>query len=197
MLKLLKRDTTPPGGFRYIDPDTNVPISAFSMRDLVRLSTSHRNANKLPIPENFQAIIEDWICQQMPAGVCVTEGGFIVTSGVQTSFNIIRLTMAAHKIMKAKKRVPTTHDEALRRAAICVVCSKNVPATGCSSCKGVKDIIKSMRSIGAATQYDTKLESCASIGLLNEISIYLDEETLSEISSKRKFPETCWIVKKK
>lgn len=63
---LISTSTVPPGGFRYIQPETGRLLSAPNWQQLRSNVAEHRRANNLPIGTDFDAEIQDWICKHIP-----------------------------------------------------------------------------------------------------------------------------------
>jgi hypothetical protein len=79
---LLNTSTVPPGGFRYIQPETEKLISASNWNALKANVAQHRKANGLPIGTDFEAELQDWLCRRLPdAGMhCYERGKLAVRS---------------------------------------------------------------------------------------------------------------------
>lgn len=67
---LHKKNEVPPGGFRYLQPETEFKITAPSWRDLIQRVKAHRAANVLPIGTQLEREVEDWLCGQIPENWC-------------------------------------------------------------------------------------------------------------------------------
>jgi hypothetical protein len=197
MLKLARKNVTPPGGFRYVDSDTNQKFSAPDMARLVKKVTVHRTSNKLPIPDDLPERIEDWLCGKMPAGICKDSRGRTVRYGAahKTAESAVRATMLIHRIMQRASRSNVKTRVANARAAVCRDCSKNLPFAGCMSCRGVRSIIENLKR-GRRTAHDDKLMACGICGVLNQIHVFIDEQTIIETTKKASgYPEHCWKLK--
>jgi len=161
MLRFAKKNVTPPGSYRYQDPDTNQYFEAPHMMKLASDVRKHRTANKLELPDDLSAVIEDWMCRHLPSGICRDEHGRMASSGIHyyTAETSVRQTSIAVRIMRAAKRNPVKIEDAENRAILCVACEYNLPMAGCMSCRGVKDIIDGMRH-GKNTSQDLLLQVC-------------------------------------
>jgi hypothetical protein len=193
MLSLAKRNITPPGGYRYIDPDTERSFEAPSLSVLVQQVKKHRVANELEVPENIEAVIEDWICRHLPAGLCKDASGRISTQGMfrHTAESCIRQTSKLRTIMRQQNRNSVSVEVAETRAIVCAACAYNFPMAGCMSCRGIKDIIENMRN-GKKTSSDMLLQVCGFNGVLNHVQVFIDDQTLIESSGQTKYPDNCW-----
>jgi hypothetical protein len=64
----------PPGGaYHYVDPETGECFSHPYFGQLRTLATSHRTANGLPIPVNFDEQFEDNVCEHTPTAHCISD----------------------------------------------------------------------------------------------------------------------------
>jgi hypothetical protein len=67
---LNNRGEVVPGGFRFLQPETNFLVTAPSWKDLLAAVQKHRMANNIPIGSNFEGEIEDAVCAQAPESWC-------------------------------------------------------------------------------------------------------------------------------
>ena len=63
---LTDKNTVPPLGFRYTDPESQMLIEAPSWKDLVARVKSHKIANQFPIQLNIEDDIEAQLAAQLP-----------------------------------------------------------------------------------------------------------------------------------
>jgi len=189
MLHLKKKDTTPPGGFTYVDADTDFPFKANCLQDLLKKVSDHRIANKLAIPADLKDRIEDWICRRMPTGVCDSE-----TGGMKATGNHRALT---ESIMNATMRIfrgtrLANQSTANERAIICSTCIRNIRTPGCNSCRGVNSIIKGM--IGRnSTPFDAKLNTCDYSGTALRVLVHCGTVKLASKLTESERPKQCWL----
>lgn len=77
-MRLKRKNETPPGGWRYlvdIPGKASVMVTGESKRNILQVAKSTMMNNGVPIPENLDLIIEDWICGQIPDGHCYYTSG--------------------------------------------------------------------------------------------------------------------------
>lgn len=73
---LINLSTVPPGGFRYVQPESGKYLSASSFTGLKSNVQQHRRANGYPIGTDFDAELQDWLCRRIPdAGMHCYERG--------------------------------------------------------------------------------------------------------------------------
>ena len=192
MLKLILKNVTPPDGFRYIDPDTKRAFRDMNLEDLTKQAVAHRVANKLNV-DNYQAVIEDWLCRQMPDGICSGNSPvFTGFAGVhRTAENTVNATLSLYKATQGAPIV--SQDEAERRAKICKACDRNVPFSGCSSCRGVKQAVEELLR-GRRILKTYGLHACSITGVMNEYVAFSDRDTLLRVMGGRlsQAPPECW-----
>lgn len=201
MLKLAKKNTTPPGGYFYVDPNSKQRITAPHMQGLVAKVIIHRKSNKFEIADNLSDVIEDWLCRHLPPGLCRDNSGRISTRGIhyRTAENAVRNSSLLSRIMRRSGRNPVNKKISDKRAAVCVACEFNLAMAGCMSCRGVKSIIDNMR-YGKKTSHDKQLRVCGVCGVLNHVHVFIDDKTIRETIEKvTEYPDQCWklaVVKK-
>lgn len=73
---LLNVQVVPPGGFRYVQPESGKQFSASNFRALKDQVAQHRRSNGYPIGTDFDAELQDWICKRITdAGMHCYERG--------------------------------------------------------------------------------------------------------------------------
>ena len=186
MLKIIAKDTTPPFGFRYVDPDTSFPFVADYLQQLVEKVRAHRQANKLAVPENLSDVVENFICHNCPPGICRSPDGEKYTGG-RSRESVENITNATLRVARSRQFV--SKEEAERRAAICSSCSENSPRRHCGSCRGTNNIIKEILG-NRSTQNDPHLGVCDSLGVFLKAFVHLAGKANS---SKGELPDNCWL----
>lgn len=196
MLKLLDPTTAPPGGFRYLCPETKTWISAASFGELISASERHRKSNGLPVSQDFKAELEDQLCSTMPPGTCRHEIG-VVTSGPRrlTFADVVSATKTLGEwFLKGLKKVGQA--EAERRASICLACPMNQNFDGCTTC-AEKDLREAMVGFmgDSKTPMDANLHTCFSCGCTLKAAIWFPLEILKHNMTdevKALLPKHCW-----
>lgn len=104
-MRLKDRNTTPVGGFYYIEPDLGITISTQSSFDsLVRAVRERRAANMLASPDNLAALIEDQICTRQPANKCYYTSGLgdRISQGIHAVTQVIDSVAGTELTKKAR-----------------------------------------------------------------------------------------------
>lgn len=189
MLKLKLRNVTPPGGYRYVDPDTQYPFVAGFLSDLVDKVKAHRRGNKLSIPADLSERIEDWMCRSMPDGVCVSTD---TNSSWRGSKRLVEDTI--NRTVGAFRHSRVVNEQtANERAEICIACSHNVRTPGCSSCRGVNRITKELAG-GRWTKADSRLHSCERTGTLLRVMVHYGTTPIkANVDVRIPKPRNCWL----
>lgn len=199
MQKLLEQNTVPPDGFRYFQPETKTTVRGGDYYNLFANVKAHRLANNIPLGPNWQAEVEDQLCQTLPPGFCKEQ----IPRPEQTVINVsTRLNWAdvergaAVFVGWAIDGAPCVDQaEADRRASICATCYFNVGGDfGCRTCGGAVNMIR--RAVGARkTAAGNYLKTCAVCKCFNAIQVWFPVEQLARGVTPEQmpmFPHFCW-----
>jgi len=159
--RLRNKLLTPPGGWRFEDPDTGFKFSGYaSFRDLLTHVRNYRVQNRLTIPSTISSLVECWLCEQPKmARYCKEEGEVVATRTVE---QYVSGAIAATKVIsRGSKGGLSSQEEAERRASICVNCPHNKPNKEHSRLRRYSDNFVQW-AIGSfrKTSLDDKLFSC-------------------------------------
>ena len=192
MKKVIPTSIVPQGGYSYTQEETGHTITTSNFGMLVYKVKLHRQANNLPIPFNFEDIIEAYVCEHTPDNCFEAAPEPAPTAKPLTLASAVRLTKTL--IAAGNKRVDQA--EANRRAEICSACSDNLQPSGCSGCnqglmkKAIEFIAK-----GNKTPHDNKLKSCKYCGCFNAAQIWIPldalQKTINEDENEA-LPSHCW-----
>lgn len=199
MLRLIDPGTVPPGGFRYLCPETQTWVNAASLGELVHAATRHRTANKLGTPENFAEHIEAQMCSHMPPGTCKHEAGVVMSGSRRLTFHEV---VAATKTLGAwflKGTPKVAQAEADKRAAICLSCPMNQNFDGCTTCaeKDLREAIVGFMG-ESKTAVDAALHTCGVCGCTLKAAIWMPLDLLVKHADKQALanaPAWCWKTK--
>lgn len=188
MLKLIKQDSTPPGGYQDIEPETRQPFVADNLSALVEKERSYLLLNKRPIPDNLAEIIEDRICRRMPVGVCASPDGerFVGGKSRKSNASVLNATRTAGAMGSRCSQA-----EAERRAAICVGCANNIEKGGCKSCRGTTTALREMQN-GRTTMQDSRIHVCDALGVYTKVLVHALHPVISN-TLKAETATQCWV----
>lgn len=196
--KLVNYNEVPPGGFRYLQPETKVWVEAPSWAELLVAVKKHRLANNLPIGLQFDQEVETQLCERMPPEICARQGE---KSFRRSSLSLDEFLTGTKILVKwfftGGKKVDQA--EADRRANICGSCHHNDNYDGCTSCNSSKvhEIVNQIVD-GNKTKFDSSLKGCMICGCSNKAAVWLpldilQNNTPDEVNAH--FPEWCWKKK--
>lgn len=193
MLQFIRRDTVPPGGWRYVVPETKATIRAANEEDLKREVKKHLIANNMTVPVDIGALVEDQLCQVVGPEWCTWGSQKYTIDSQMRAQDVVNGTKVLFS-WKLEGSPLVDPNEAERRAAICAACMMNVTVSGCLGCAGLQGIVAKMTG-GRKTSHDKLLQSCAVCKCLNRAQVWLPLDTLwrgvtSDINES--FPDHCW-----
>lgn len=196
MLRLLDPTSVPPGGFRYLCPETQTRITAASFAELLAAAETHRKGNNLPVSQDFKTEVEEQLCSIMPPGTCRHGAGVVMSGPRRLTFaDVVSATKTLGSwLLKGTPKVEQA--EAERRAGICLSCPMNQNFDGCTSC-AEKELREAMVSFmgDSRTPYDARLHTCFACGCTLKAAIWFPLEILRkgmtpEITEA--LPAHCW-----
>lgn len=199
MQRLITRDVVPPSDnegrmFRYTHLETGHVTVAPVYYDWIERARKHRTANNLPIPDDFEAQMEDQLCQSLPPEWCDRTGG---QSWVSTRFGLDDFING----MKAFGRLMlggfdfVSRAEADRRSRICSNCYYNVNLPGCTGCQKLASYITGDVA-KRTTAYDERLKACSVCKCALKAMVHFPMDALETSDTPEKqalYPsEFCW-----
>jgi hypothetical protein len=192
-LALLKTNSVPPDGFRYVFPDDGFVVHAWSYDAWVQVARDHLIANNLSIPEDLQAQMEEQLCQTQEPGWCSYDDPNRPRVSTILSWGDVlsALTTFARWIAGGCQYV--SQDEANRRALICSRCYMNTFIGGCSNCEAAVAKVTGKVS----TKYDFALKACAVCKCVLRAKVHFPLDTLAQESENLQelYPPFCWNKK--
>lgn len=195
MLNINNTSLVPPGGWKYVDPDTGFRVGVPTYQAMLNKVAVHRRANNLlPLSE---ASIQDILCQQAHEGVCggTQEKGAALVHAEITGADAINGTKVIFSLVKSGGRL-VKQEEAERRAKICSSCPLNVDyKSGCASCATtlagfVLKITKKRK-----TTMDGNLKACGVCHCMNTAQVHVPYKHLKKGITPAMddlWPEECW-----
>ena len=184
----------PPGGWHYTVEQTGVRIDAASARSLKSKIRQHLKANNLPLPENFDAWVEDAICTQGGYGNPFCGNAPAKRDG---RMPVLSLSMATRFIRTMlgviRDRKLVSPEEVERRIAICNACPLASTIGGCRGCSTVFRKAKRLLDRLPAVTAPEK-EFCGACGCLLQALTWIPNSTLDlAVGSERPpYAAGCW-----
>lgn len=197
MQRFKQPNVVPPGNeFFYVVEDTGAYFAHHQMPILLQKVRAHLVANKLPIPDDLEADVEDYICRHVPEGFCKGEPtgprSVVVTPrSVREFTNVLFRSLGA--VLRGQSPY-VTMQEAERRAGICVNCPMNNRSV-CSTCSGLRGWVRALVP-GKKTELDNHLHVCEICTCLLSAKIHLRLDILKKNVTKageQQYPAHCWL----
>ena len=200
----VKRDIDkPPEGWKYTIPETGATITAdfFSiLRDRV---LRHRRANNLPIPDDYDAFLQDAACRETnPTGSrCGTATPkpratkpipVLLLSHVQRFLETVWAAVKDRKFVSA--------ETAKERVSVCMDCPlRTTMPGGCTGCftllgKAEKLLAKKDAVTIEPDADGFKRDVCGACGCFIPLKVWLEDSTLNKAEGDNRpaYWERCW-----
>ena len=183
---------TPPGGWRYEQPETGTVLTASGYVELCGKIKIHRAANGLS-QNDPEMDVRGYICAKYP-DLCKIPP----TYEEKTSFGVGDVRAFLNTVVEAVKRrgedAFVSMAEADRRAAICVTCPLNKTIPGCYGCASLAPLIVEAVS-GRSSKWQGKLRQCGICGCALAAKVHLTRGLIFETQAKEyAFPSWCWLA---
>ena len=201
--RILDKSTPPPGGWHWVEPTTKRVFKHYARDSFFNEIRDYRLAQGIPIEPDWQEVIEDQICRDHPewgTSVCARTERYgerrpISLAAMQSFLNVMASWIAG--IVRGRE-VFVSHDEANRRAEICLTCDFNMNIAG--SCGACADrVARALSIIGSRhTKYDEQLGACGICSCALRVAVHVPLEAqhagLSEELKEdfRKVSSYCW-----
>jgi hypothetical protein len=186
----------PPGGWKYVQPETAVSFTSDNYEDLIRQIIPHRKYKNIPF-ESVHLDVQRQLCSGLSTDWCHTETDEVyrpvkdLTARMTTSMavSVGKAVVAALAEVAAGKSALVPVEEAQRRAAICRGCPFNKASSLCS-CSAV------YKAIEATIPKDRRqpgISVCMACGcsLQAKVNLQLDV-VLASNQPETVFPAHCW-----
>ena len=187
----------PPGGqWFYEVPETKAFFaSRDSMRSLLKQVEAHYVGNKMPVPSDLEALVENHMCPRLPDGFCL---GVRAPSDRKyrpmTFFSIVKFTQTLVSRLFNNGDFFVDRAEAERRSKICVTCPENYRGI-CTTCNGLRAIAAGLIGNRPPTSNDSRLEVCAVCGCTLRAKLQVNRKYLHEtVEHLKEYPAHCWML---
>lgn len=192
MARLKHYSITPPGGWRYVQPETGVRFASDNFRSLCEEVERHRAYKGLP-RETLAADIERQLCTALDLEWCRTEPGEQHRPVRDLTYELtpalaLNAMRAVTQFLK-EGGVPVAKEEAERRAAICRGCPFNQPAKFCS-CSAVYTTIEALIP---RDRREPGLSVCTACGCSLVAKVNLPASAIAaSLPADLVLPQWCW-----
>mgnify|MGYP006270111269 CR=1 FL=1 len=202
--RISRGGSIPPGGYSFTCPETGYRFSGYHNADeLYRQIEAHYRANDIPLPDNWRELVEDQMCQRLPAGWCQYDDGTPaagITEGLSFDRIMQGITSLSNMAAEAAKGGDpfVDQDEAEKRADICTRCFYNVPSGFCMGCGGARVILDMVAKVkgNRTTSKDGALQNCGVCGCRNDAIVHVKRNILlsgENPDTTNKRPAWCWL----
>jgi hypothetical protein len=196
-LELIIRNTGPPGGWYYKDPETGREFRPVAWNDMLPEITAHRKANNLPISATLKEQVEEQVCRHVPPEWC---GNLEVQGRVAPlSFDqVLQGTAVLRDVVLhlIKGGLLVDQNMANDRGRICAHCHYNSGIAGCASCSMGKLRELIVKIVGQrVSSADNMIQACNICGCALKAKIWIPLDILQKHLSDDQnaaFPEWCW-----
>jgi hypothetical protein len=196
-LTVINQVDVPRGGWRYLVPDTNTVIQAGSINELKQRVRQHMAANRIEIPPDIDAWIEDGGCRNLESHTyhwCKERGGNPLAAVPRErprwrAVEILRFLRTIWSWGTTNGFAFVPMEEAERRAAICADCPMNTQVSGCLGCTGVASLIRRIQG-NHKTSKDTWLNACNVCGCELKVKVLVPMGVID--NSGLEYPSYCW-----
>jgi hypothetical protein len=176
LMQLRETLITPPGGWRYEQPETGVVIRATTLKELHDRVVVHRRNNDLNTDKTLSDI-HNYLCASGAECFDTPQGSDLPSVTVNT-------VLSALKTMSGGMLGST---EAGRRAEICKTCPMNVEIKGCFGCRNIIPTI-TKHILGKQT-FGLEKRGCKVCGCSLSAKVWFESTTPGN------YPSWCWAAR--
>ncbi len=187
----VKTGTVPPGGWHYEDAEHKTEGSGYP--ELVQAELTWRLQNQKVIG-CVECDIEEFYRKNYPAFVTTSPTIQVTVTDIQRSHGA-QLVDGIHEWAIGLYRNPMSQEmvseqEALRRANICAMCSKNKEwKGGCHNCNENVERLLAMIRKGKDVGLSNQLQGCTALRHCNRTAVWMNKDLIS----KAETPNNCWM----
>jgi hypothetical protein len=196
---LKNRDHTPPGGFRFVHPETGYESKAIDIYSWMENIAAHRKANNLP--PIFEETAVEQLCKTIPPNWCEHEGAGRKWVNTRLRWGDIVSGAKAYASFILSGFKSVSQDEANRRGRICSGCYLRVSPQGCGSCVKIAQLITGDIA-GKKTDFDQNLINmacgvcaCPVASLVWFPMPILEKPEVDSPEKQEAYPRFCWRKK--
>jgi hypothetical protein len=190
-------EAAPDSGWRYTVPETGETFRAKWAKDLRAQVRQHMEANNIPIPDDFEEMVNDAACRQSGLGAPFCGKLRPKTTGDEPVCGpgaVGRFIKTVRHAVTDRKVVDRA--EAERRIAICMSCPKAGYVGGCGACAGFGRLYKWAKKILKLNGFGVPEDKqhCLACCCVIELKALLFNSTLNKAEGKIRPPywNGCW-----
>lgn len=190
---LAEKSLSPPGGWKYTQPESGKFFSGISYRQLFELVAAHRRGNNYDVAPGWEQRFEEEFCQQnqlVGTQWCPLQNQDPKPERSLGLSDVRRFLYSVQEAVVKKGDIFVSQEEAENRAATCASCINNATVPGCFGCNGLRNLVDKLRG-NRHTSHDERLRHCTVCGCTNSVKVWLKESVID--SSGLEFPDHCWL----
>jgi hypothetical protein len=196
MALLSTPNTTPPGGFVFLQKETQTRLESRFLSELAKLVADHRAYKGLPraTEDEARVDIERQICADAPPGVCHGEQAedYSPFNNLARHISLDKIesfSFAAFEFLKSGMKIVDVEEQD-RRVEICRGCKFNYQPSACSC----TPLWAFLNSIVPKSRHRDNLFVCGICGCALQAKIVAPDGVVKESNRGRglRFPEWCW-----
>jgi hypothetical protein len=186
MMTFRRPQYAPPGGVYFYDvPETKRHFQRLNMLDLEREVVAHLVASGIKVPINLRAVIEHYMCERLPEGLCDGSGSAALRHLRQPNYfevlNALPAQLGGGKFVDART--------AESRATTCRTCPFNNLSL-CTSCNDLQQ--QTTRYVGGREVMQLRyMGVCAGLRVPTYGLVWIAQPKAVE-----GLPAECWITAK-
>jgi hypothetical protein len=195
-------NVTPPGGWRYFQPETRLWFSGDDQgfEDMLEKIASHRSFRKLARTSLIEVKedVHKQMCERLGPEHCrdFPDGAFYLRQNYAANMSLSTVLAGSKAIMDflihGVDQVPL--EQVKQRAGVCLSCHLNTPMTGCGTCSSLG---KTIAKILPGERQSSQLNACAACGCSLQLKVNATIETIKNADDGRdiQYPDHCWVKK--
>jgi hypothetical protein len=197
MARLKFRSTRPPGGLKYLQPETRLLIDGDNYGELMKKVLAHRVYKGLPraTRAEVEVDVERQICARLSKNECVSEGPNdelrpVEETAVLTLSAVTRFTGAALRwLATGAELVPM--DQLKKRQEICASCPLNQSLKACKC----SIFYKTVDALVPVARRHPELRVCSACLCSTVAKTQMPLKMVLEADEGRKiqYPSLCWV----
>lgn len=198
MARLRFKNSRPPRGFWYIQPETRLKIEGEDYGALMKLVMAHRQYKGLPrqAREEVQEDVERQICSRLTLAECRSEGDNDILRPVHENQvlslgAVMGFTKSAFSWLASGAKV-VDMAKLKKRQDTCLACPLNAPQKGCS-CSA---FYKTINALVPAERRHQDLHVCAACGCGLNAKVQMPIEMVLNADDGRdiQYAIGCWVT---
>lgn len=194
MIQVTDKMSTPPGGWRYTQPESGYTMVFLTFAELLSAVYKHRVANGYDTAEGWQDRFAEQLCRQLGllgTNWCSDTEAVVEPQGKRglTAADVKRFLGSVAKMVAAGGDVFVDQATADSRSAVCKDCLFNTDIRGCLGCNGIAATVGKLLGQRRAAHHG-QLKNCGVCGCANRVKVWIKTDVID--NSGLEYPPHCW-----